>query len=431
MPLWNLFSDLLYNWNKGHTSGKSQPCRSNREVERLLMPDKQRQSGGPDTNIRWDGSTMRSYLADACAVEASLGEIKLLFGTGGSAPNGGIDLPFGMAAGAPPAGNNMTVRFTNCIILNPLIAKRLAALLNNVLGEGNGMPAGTPDKPLIIPTALPVPCRTEGAPEKADLLIKLISSLGIEYGLERSFKLIHKTMLANRFMLSIHRNAVKEDPYYLITGTCIRLGMPDEFLGRVQENLPYAKIIYFGFEEDEAACTFKVYLEFVDRMMDAMLTGQRKSVPLLLFEGFKWDASGRSRRAITNYTCRPEYSPEDILEQVSAIYYGPDHRKSFDIVRDITGTASDRLRRKQLMYMDVTEEGNQRRSFDINVYNAGLLLEDIAPQLAAACRHFSIPPEEFNGFYDRMRTRKFGHISGGIDRKGRDFLTFYYGMEGH
>jgi len=371
---------------------------------------------------------MQTCTADSCAVEGSREEIRLLFGTG-SAPPSGNELPFGIPAGMTP-DKSAKVRLSNCIILHPRVARELAALLNEAPAI-KGALSGAAGKPRPLPDVLSAPCRVQGSAEKADLLARLINGLDIAYGLERSFKFAAGDMLANRFLLSIHRNTVTEDPYYLLEGICSRMGMPGEFLGKMKENLPYAKIVYFGFEEDEAACTFKVYLEFVDRMMDAMLTGERKSAPLLLFQGFKWDASDGSRRAITNYTCCPQCSPEAILERVSAVYYGSVHRDSLDIIRDIIGTASERLQRKELIYIDVTEEGNQRSSFDVNLYNAGLLLEDIAPQLWRACRHFTIPSEKFSGFYDRMRSRKFGHISGGIDRKGKDFLTFYYGMEDH
>jgi hypothetical protein len=43
------------------------------------------------------------------------------------------------------------------------------------------------------------------------------------------------------------------------------------------------------------------------------------------------------------------------------------------------------------------------------------------------CRHYSIPDEEFQVFYEPMKDMIFGHLAGGIDRKGKDFLTVYFG----
>jgi hypothetical protein len=44
-------------------------------------------------------------------------------------------------------------------------------------------------------------------------------------------------------------------------------------------------------------------------------------------------------------------------------------------------------------------------------------------------RHYSIPPEQFSALYEGVRDKTFGHIAGGIDREGRDFVTVYYGVE--
>ena len=81
------------------------------------------------------------------------------------------------------------------------------------------------------------------------------------------------------------------------------------------------------------------------------------------------------------------------------------------------------------IYLEVSEEDNPRRSFDINLYKANLKLHELYPFLSKTSRHYSIPPEEFDPLYDQIRTRLFGHLAGGIDREGKDFLTIYYEVE--
>jgi hypothetical protein len=44
-------------------------------------------------------------------------------------------------------------------------------------------------------------------------------------------------------------------------------------------------------------------------------------------------------------------------------------------------------------------------------------------------QHYAIPSEEFHPLYEGVKNKTFGHIAGGIDREGRDFLTVYYGVE--
>jgi hypothetical protein len=94
-------------------------------------------------------------------------------------------------------------------------------------------------------------------------------------------------------------------------------------------------------------------------------------------------------------------------------------------------TAFARTRPGQILYLDVSEDDNPRRSFDLNMYRAGLRLEILdrwMPQLGA---HYAAPPDRLRRIYDFARPRALGHIAGGVDREGRDFLTIYYGMEEH
>jgi hypothetical protein len=88
------------------------------------------------------------------------------------------------------------------------------------------------------------------------------------------------------------------------------------------------------------------------------------------------------------------------------------------------------MRPEEHLYVEVEEEGNPRVSFDLNLYWANLLLGELYPYLLMMCRHFGIPEEDFHRHYEPVKTQIFGHLSGGTDRHGRDFLTVYYGVKG-
>jgi len=80
-------------------------------------------------------------------------------------------------------------------------------------------------------------------------------------------------------------------------------------------------------------------------------------------------------------------------------------------------------------YLEVEEEGNPRKSFDINAYKAHLHLEELAPVLTDLARRYSIPQQKFQDLMGDISGKIFGHLSGGIDRSGRDFFTIHYGVE--
>jgi hypothetical protein len=71
-------------------------------------------------SIKWDGSKMNSSYANVCNVTSTREEINPLFGTNQTWVRG---------------GHEVVVELTDRIILNPFAAKRLAVLLENVVGE--------------------------------------------------------------------------------------------------------------------------------------------------------------------------------------------------------------------------------------------------------------------------------------------------------
>jgi len=64
------------------------------------------------------------------------------------------------------------------------------------------------------------------------------------------------------------------------------------------------------------------------------------------------------------------------------------------------------------------------------MYRANLLLNELYPFLLDIMKHYSIPAEEFHVLYEPVKSQIFGHLSGGIDRQDRDFLTIYFGVKG-
>jgi hypothetical protein len=105
------------------------------------------------------------------------------------------------------------------------------------------------------------------------------------------------------------------------------------------------------------------------------------------------------------------------------------HQGLFDVARGIVEGASEKIPHGDIQYLEVTEEGNPRRSFDINLYKAGHRVEDVYPFLMKAAQHYAIPSDRFNSLYERIKTERFGHVAGGVDREDRDFMTVYYGVK--
>ena len=105
-------------------------------------------------------------------------------------------------------------------------------------------------------------------------------------------------LLTNRFLLSLYRDAV---PREKLLDLCQELDLPGYFREPLLQGLPDAKLLHFGFEENEMGSIYKVYLE-----MDV----KSRLYPFLLYQGFKWDPSDPDRGSLARYTCYPSLHPE-------------------------------------------------------------------------------------------------------------------------
>lgn len=371
--------------------------------------------------IRWDDSKMRSTNPNVFYVSGGREEITLLFGR---------NQPW-------DAGQNkVTVQLSNRILLSHLVAKRLVSMLNNTIQDYESKygsldmesppPIGLDQTPSVRQPF----SETGRAAEKAGLIFHLMKNLNVEIGFERSFKIFEKNLLGNRFLLGISKNSIEQKPHERILDICERMDMPESLLETFRENLSDANYVHFGFEENERSCVYKAYLEFYDKIEKEIKNRPNKSGPFLLHLGFKWDALDNTKRALARYTWYPLLSAEDILIRLSNILDSHQYGKPLEIAKGIVGIASRRIPHYDILYLEVTEDNNPRRSFDINMYRAKLQLKELNPLLLKMWQHYSIPSDEFHKLYDRFKTKTFGHLSGGIDRAGRDFLTVYYGVEG-
>lgn len=368
--------------------------------------------------ITWDGSDAHNVYANVAQVKASREEFMLLFGASQT----------GQAE-----QNDLRVQLNERIILNPGAAKRLAIQLNKGIqayessfgfldGKAVLHERLKPTPPLSWPTFKSV----KGA-EKADRLFQFLEDQKVRPAFERSCEFLAKTLLGNRFLLGFEKSMIRQNPGGNLLDICSRMNMPGDFMAVFLENLPEANIVGFGFGEHGGTCIVKAYLEFGVRFYRAVKSKLNKPEPYVSHLGFKWDAEDNTRKALARYTCFPDYTTEEMQERLSEDFYGAKAGGPFEIVKGILDVASSKASKERFLYLDVKEENNPRSSFDINVYGANLELQKVYPFLLDMCRHYSIPEKQFLNLYEPAKTQILGHLAGGIDREGRDFLTIYYG----
>jgi len=380
-------------------------------------------SAGGSKKIHWDDSAMRSYYPNAFDMSFDREKISLLFG---------------LQHAGDRRYSGEAVDLSNRIVLSPLTAKRLANALESVIQqhkvrygspEMKSLPSAGQAQAVEPHTKGPFTGK-KGADERAGLLFQLMKNLNAEVGLERSFKIANADLLQNRFLLGVSKEAVGQRADDRLTETCSLMGMPKTLLDIFKYYLPQGNYIHFGFEQNEKTTVYKVYLEFWETIEKEIRKSKHRPGPALLHLGLKWDVSDPARQALTRYTWYPWLSSQEILERVSHTLESGRGEAARQAAEQLVSLALARIPDRDILYLEVTEEGNPRRSFDINVYRANLQLVEVYPLLSMLCRRHSIPFDTFHSLYDRIKTKRLGHLAAGVDREGNSFFTVYYGVEG-
>ncbi|MEA5619944.1 hypothetical protein VB711_19145 [Cronbergia sp. UHCC 0137] len=259
--------------------------------------------------------------------------------------------------------------------------------------------------------------------EKANLIFHLLENINRELSFEASFKISHKKLLQNRFTFGIDKKTQTEQTFLNI---CKQMDIPDQLLAVYKDNLSDANMVGFGFEGNENGCYYKVYLDFWDKITNELHHKSNKLEPVVSLLGFKWNPLDNTQGVVSRYICYPLLSVKMILHKLSRIYEHH-HLNTLQIIENIINyVANKMINDSSLVYLEVREENNSRISFDLNFYKANLEIREIYPFLCQICQHYSIPIETFNLLYRKINTKILGHISGGIDREGKDFFTIYY-----
>ena len=326
------------------------------------------------------------------------------------------------------------VRLMNRIAMNPFAAKRLLLLLRGAIEQHESkfgpIEEAVSGSPAPLMSARPSEEGLE-SPEarRAERLIRPIRNLGVPYDFERSFKLSAGRVRKDRFLLIVDKDEIRGSPHERLASIARDLQMPADFLEIFEARLPDANPVDFGFEADGQACFYKAYLDFLPAWKHELATGAKSADPRLMFLGFKWDALGSGAKALTRYTWTPGISFDEIRTRVSALLEHDASGSASALFAGFLDLFESRTTAERVYYLDVTEDANPRRSFDLNGYSAGLRLADLAPLLIDACKHYAIPVREFRALFDQVQHRPFGHLSGGIDRRGQSFLTIYFGLQ--
>ncbi len=354
---------------------------------------------------------MRPTAADAFRLAVDEAGIALEFGH--SMPGAGpIVLTDRVEIGRDTA-QRLLFGLREALARQPVAAPDDAAPADSLAG-----PSGLGATPLNLPA--------DPAAEAAARLLDQVRALGVPYQYERSFRLAPGSLQANRFLTSLNRADLGPDAQGRVLAVAQAMAMPAAAQQAAAEQFEQAHCLHFGFEAGPAGMLAKLYLERrvpADEAAQAAASG----APVLLHLAYKWPLDG-GPFVLTRYDWFPALPPEGIAARLQALYGEAAGGEAAAIAAEALALAT--AREPALQYLEVQEPDNGRRSFDLNLYDAGLQLRDMLPLLLRMRDLYGIRPGQFQALVDQIRMRSLGHIAGGVHRDGRDFFNIYYGVTG-
>lgn len=252
-------------------------------------------------------------------------------------------------------------------------------------------------------------------------LMQHVARLDLPYGHEESFKMAGSKILLDRVLIGYNTDVLTASDFYEIA---FDLGMPLSCKPILETHFAQANAVLFGIEGrgDNSVC--KVYLEFWDRVRRQIHQAAPQE-PRLLHLGLKWDTGRPGHHEVARYLCHPMLSAREVLRGMANVYPVADLPSAREDALSIVRQGLKRNPSASMLFMEVHEEGNPRRSFDVNLYKTGLCVGDVESELKSAAAHLGVPVAELLPALHHLANLPLGHLAGGIDRHGSEFLSIY------
>jgi len=256
-------------------------------------------------------------------------------------------------------------------------------------------------------------------------LEKRVRELGVDHGREDSVKMVRGALLTDRFLLSLHRDSLGAGSGDRIRALCRDIGMPPAGFKLLDSGLKSCDMLHFGFESGQDAPVLKVYMEFAEAYRKRLLD-HPDTAKSLLHTALKW-APGSDQVSVTRYTAWPLANRARIEKLLTGVF-GRKRMLARPFVEFLLNLVEGRMPIEGALVMDVVEQGTSRRSFDLNVYGAGLRVVDVIHEAVAVGVALKLDEARVRTSLANVAAQSLGHISGGLGRDGEEFLTIYSGV---
>lgn len=287
----------------------------------------------------------------------------------------------------------------------------LTATLTPAVGQRPAAPGSEPE--------IHIPLHTLRGEARiwADRLLSAFNGKQID-GVEWSMKFSATGLVGNRFMLGIHR----DHWHQLDLATLSQLlAIPQSLWMRMVQDMEQARAMFFAYEPDDGAGTYRVYLEFMPAP-EAL----RQHGVLPLGCGYKWHPATQREAAITAYRMRHLESPAAFRQHLDPYLEKLRNPVLRQVAEGIVQQASAQADPCGFMFLEVEEADTRRDSFTLTFRGADLPLRAFIPELLRLAASLALAESEVLGFLLPDEPRSLYSLAAGTARDGHEFLTVYY-----
>lgn len=249
---------------------------------------------------------------------------------------------------------------------------------------------------------------------------RVASALGRPHDAERSAKVGRNGVLFDRVLLSYRVDRLSQLAGDSVDQLVDLGGLPDEFRSRLACDLGDADWFHLGYERGQSDTTIKVYLEFQEPLRQRSRGGQSGLV--LVHRAYK-AALSSGWSGVGTYWCDPTVDG-GVLHSVILSSFPKSERGLAVAATDLLAAARARSS-GPLMALQVSEEGNERRSWDVNLYGTAMSIGDASEMLLPVFGALG-QSRSAELLIESQQSADLGHISGGTARDGTPFVSVYY-----
>lgn len=245
------------------------------------------------------------------------------------------------------------------------------------------------------------------------------ASRALSHGCERSVRLHLDTFETRRALFSFSVAEIGTNASTEVVAICRAMQIPERLVPNIARFFPAAAFVHFGFEYAGSAMIGKCYLELPAPAPDAAPVQGR-----LQFLGFKWSMNDASVAVVTRYRAL-SISHWDAATALmlanTGISLPPAMSKLMNGLRPHESSKDDALQ-----FLEIEEEGSNRRSYDLNIYDNCVSVSMLADALRAAAIILNVDSDAIEQWLESNATAPVGHIATGLGRDQQSFLTVYY-----